>query len=86
MVMAKQSLRINNYGNYRIGLSGMYLLLIFTMIIMGCEEESNTPLITPPDRSIPEEEVLVEGVDYFLPHIDLNNWKVTLACKIDLRG
>lgn len=26
----------------------------------------------------PEVKELVEGVDYFLPHIDLNNWKVTL--------
>ncbi|MEM9896609.1 MAG: polysaccharide lyase family 7 protein [Bacteroidota bacterium] len=37
-------------------------------------------MIQPPDRSIPdpEDSDLVEGVDYFLPHIDLNHWKVTL--------
>lgn len=31
----------------------------------------------PVGESIPSPK-LVEGVDYFLPHIDLNNWKVTL--------
>jgi len=33
------------------------------------EMETPTPVTTP---------TLVEGVDYFLPKIDLNNWKVTL--------
>ena len=35
------------------------------------EEEIETP-------TTPTESTLVEGVDYFLPKIDLNNWKVTL--------
>lgn len=56
------------------------LLLLFAS---SCEEK----LIEPPEPSgisntntgtDDEEETLVEGVDYFLPHIDLNNWKVTL--------
>ena len=67
-----------NHLNFRFGLGGFYSLLMITMIIIGCGEKSNDPLIIPPDRSIPPESELVEGVDYFLPKIDLNNWKVTL--------
>jgi len=55
------------------------LLLLF---VTSCEEE----IIRPPSSStttttnteVNESTSLVEGVDYFLPHIELNNWKVTL--------
>lgn len=39
------------------------------------EEVEETP---EPEVEEEVEEVMVEGVDFFLPNIDLNNWKVTL--------
>lgn len=47
------------------------------------KEEENQEETTDPEENETEEETeeesdLVEGVDYFLPKIDLNNWKVTL--------
>lgn len=48
-----------------------------------CSKQDLTPpegeYIPPPTVEEPEEPgELVEGVDYFLPQIDLSNWKVTL--------
>ncbi len=40
------------------------------------EEEIPRPIEEEPE--MPTTPTLVEGVDYFLPKIDLNNWKVTL--------
>lgn len=51
-------------------------LALATLLLMGavgCKEEPEEPkyrVITTDSK--------VEGVDYFLPKIDLNNWKVTL--------
>ena len=60
------------------------LLGIFLFFITAaCEKEE--PVTPDPveeeeekEEEKEEEETLVEGVDYFLPKIDLNNWKVTL--------
>jgi len=52
--------------------------------LASCSEAVIEPVIeTPPAMEMEEEPetpttTLVEGVDYFLPKIDLNNWKVTL--------
>lgn len=60
--------------NYRVVFKSLLgLLIVFSM---GCStKEMDQPIeeVTPPEVNEP-----VEGVDYFLPHIDLNNWKVTL--------
>ena len=53
--------------------------VFFTMaMIISCGEETPIPPDPMDDPMEMEENNLVEGVDYFLPHIDLNNWKVTL--------
>ena len=53
------------------------LWLIALVVCMASCSTTNEP--TPPsDPEMVEEEEEVEGVDYFLPHIDLSNWKVTL--------
>ena len=49
--------------------NSMCLMLLF--IVVGCENGVEDP-------TSDTEKVLVEGVDYFLPKIDLNNWKITL--------
>lgn len=61
-----------------------YIFFLFCLCTLGCG--SSEELIKPEPSSGKEEEEmemeegqdLVEGVDYFLPNIDLNNWKVTL--------
>ncbi len=66
----------------RLNFSPSFLKLIFPLLILlaagcskkGIEASDDGPILPPAE----EEEELVEGVDYFLPHIDLNNWKVTL--------
>jgi hypothetical protein len=52
---------------------------IFTLMV-GCSKETNLVPMTPPvvKPEIPQVSSKVEGVDYFLPKIDLSNWKVTL--------
>jgi len=69
---------IKNHPGF--GLGGFYSLLMVTMIIAGCGGSSDQLIPPPPndDDEIVVEEELIEGVDYFLPNIDLNNWKVTL--------
>ncbi|TDT38745.1 alginate lyase [Maribacter spongiicola] len=67
-------------------------IIVFTVIISMCscsnDSEVNEPEVIPevvveeeveetPEPEV-EEEVIVEGVDFFLPNIDLSNWKVTL--------
>ena len=50
---------------------------ILLLLVVGCSKKG---IEATPGEIIPPvvEDQLVEGVDYFLPHIDLNNWKVTL--------
>lgn len=52
----------------------MLILLVVGCSKKGIEAPIDEPIITPPE----DENELIEGVDYFLPHIDLSNWKVTL--------
>jgi len=55
-----------------------FQLIVILSFLGSC---SSTIESTSPTGSVDSAEVkdtLVEGVDYFLPHIDLNNWKVTL--------
>ena len=55
-------------------------LLVIVVTMSACSKKSIDPP-EPPEVMEEEEEnntPLVEGVDYFLPKIDLNNWKVTL--------
>ena len=54
-----------------------HIFPILFLLVVGCSKKvMEGPTVEPPPP--PEEEVLVEGVDYFLPHIDLSHWKVTL--------
>ncbi len=61
-----------------------FTFLILSLLFLfgtSCEKtyETRPHSSNPASNSNPnEQQVLVEGVDYFLPHIDLNNWKVTL--------
>ncbi len=55
-----------------------YSILVLLLIVgVGCKSGE---IEKPEGEWIPpvKENELVEGVDYFLPHIDLKNWKVTL--------
>lgn len=54
-------------------------ILVFVVCLASCSTVNDSSM--PPDSEDPEtekEDEKVEGVDYFLPHIDLNHWKVTL--------
>ena len=72
--MTKHLFKIKNHPGFRFGRSSFYSFLIATVIFIGigCGGASRS-LISSPEEAKP-----VEGVDYFLPKIDLNNWKVTL--------
>ncbi len=70
--MDKYLFEIKEASNFRFGWNGYYSFLIVIMAIMGCGAASQS-LISAKEAAKP-----VEGVDYFLPKIDLNNWKVTL--------
>ena len=52
------------------------ILPVLFLLVVGCKKGIVPPTDEP--NPPPEEEELVEGVDYFLPHIDLSHWKVTL--------
>ena len=79
--MNKQLLNINFHSNHWIGMGGLIFLLCFVLFIVGCSK-TNGEIIQDPNPVEEEEEEpsdeKVEGVDYFLPHIDLSHWKVTL--------
>lgn len=66
--------------NYQLPIKKInWLLLFFAFFIfinINCQKKLERP--TGPYIPPPGEDELVEGVDYFLPHIDLSNWKVTL--------
>jgi len=63
-------------------------LLLALLIISGCGDNStdapfdlieDIDAVEDPDpEPDPIDKELVEGVDYFLPNVDLSNWKVTL--------
>jgi len=72
--MVKYLFEIKNYSCLRFGRYGLYsfLIVMATLTLMGCGGASRALI------SSPKVTKQVEGVDYFLPKIDLNNWKVTL--------
>ena len=59
----------------RIGI-GIVLLLLGGSFMFSCGSSKTQEVPNLPTTI--ERKDLVEGVDYFLPHINLNNWKVTL--------
>ena len=71
--MVKYLFEIKNYSSYRFRQYGFYFFLFIAMTFIGCSGVSQSLI-----SSAPEAAKQVEGVDYFLPKIDLNNWKVTL--------
>ena len=73
-----------NFQNYSFRFLSLFLSIGLCLFI-SCKDEVIEPtgVVTPlPMEEEPETPTptttLVEGVDYFLPKIDLNNWKVTL--------
>ena len=58
----------------------IFFLFAFALLAISCNKENpviedDTPMEEPPVSTY---DPGVEGVDYFLPNIDLSNWKVTL--------
>ncbi len=54
------------------------IILIFTTLACSMKKESLAPNMVNHNEPGSGNEPIEEGVDYFLPNIDLNNWKVTL--------
>ncbi len=73
-IMIKYLFETKKNAPFKFGRSNFYSFLIATIIFIGigCGGTSRS-LISSSKEAKP-----VEGVDYFLPKIDLNNWKVTL--------
>lgn len=59
-----------------------FTFLILSLLFLfgtSCEKTYETrPQSSSPSSNPNTQEVQVEGIDYFLPYIDLKNWKVTL--------
>lgn len=67
-------------------MKNLFYFLFLILIAASCKDE----IVRPRGSYIPpatnddgnggnsNNDIGIEGVDYFLPHIDLNNWKVTL--------
>lgn len=56
------------------GLLSTFITLLLPLLIIGCVDKGiEGPKIEPEQPKEP-----IEGVDYFLPKIDLSHWKVTL--------
>ena len=72
--MVKYLFEIKKLARFKFGGSSFYVFLIATLIFIGigCSGTSQS-LVATAEATKP-----IEGVDYFLPKIDLNNWKVTL--------
>lgn len=75
--MEKRYCNNQNHSGRGIILGGFLSLLLVVMFNVGCSVTS-TEVILPPDNEEPPDQKKVEGVDYFLSHIDLSHWKVTL--------
>ncbi len=58
-----------------INLVAVCLLALLMASTWSCKDEIEKPTGS---GGLPSEEELVEGVDYFLPNVNLSNWKVTL--------
>ena len=75
-MLEKRSNANKNHSGYGIALSGFTALLFMVIFGFGCSEKA---IIRPaPNGNVNPPDLKVEGVDYFLPHIELNHWKVTL--------
>jgi hypothetical protein len=79
--MTKNNFIVVHKQNLGIRLIGILSFLFMILIISACSVP-NSGFNPDPDPEEQEEEEKedekVEGIDYFLPHIDLNHWKVTL--------
>ncbi len=65
---------IKNHLDFQFERFSLYAFLMAALIFIGIGcGSTNRSLVSTPEATKP-----VEGVDYFLPKIDLNNWKVTL--------
>ncbi len=69
-IMVRSNRKLNHYT--------LFFLMIVILYSCGKTEDNEIPFTPDPKEEIPVEQMLVEGVDYFLPKIDLNHWKVTL--------
>lgn len=66
---------------FTVSNSFFILILLFSISMTSCggADEEEIPVPNPvPEKPVEKEDERVEGVDYFLPKIDLSNWKVTL--------
>lgn len=76
---------MNCFLKLRFGILSNLCLLLICVIISACSK-SNSSVLQPNSEDVVQSKQIekegsaepVEGVDYFLPNIDLNNWKVTL--------
>lgn len=76
---------MNCFLKLRFGILSNLCLLLICVIISACSQ-SNSSVLQPNSEDVVQSKQIekegsaepVEGVDYFLPNIDLNNWKVTL--------
>ena len=69
-----------NFQKYSFRFLSLFLSIGLCLFISCNDDEVIQPrveVVIPPQPEMPAS-TLVEGVDYFLPNIDLNNWKVTL--------
>ncbi|MEO0339808.1 MAG: polysaccharide lyase family 7 protein [Bacteroidota bacterium] len=76
--MINQFIQNKNRSGLYVGLGGFFVVLFFVVFSIGCSVVKDEKLQQPAPE---QEETMIqeeEGVDYFLPKIDLNNWKVTL--------
>jgi hypothetical protein len=76
--MTKSLLKIKNQSNLRFVLGGFVSLLCAVMINVSCLEPFGGSIQKPKPGGGEPTDQKVEGIDYFLPHIDLSHWKVTL--------
>lgn len=68
-------------SSLRIDILKVISFFSILIVLFGCSSSSDAisqPEIKEPMVPEASMEEKVEGVDYFLPHIDLNHWKVTL--------
>lgn len=77
-LMVKHLFKIKSHRHYLVRKLGFYSFLIFALTLIGCGGANRNLVTTTTKETETKEAKLVEGVDYFLPKIDLNNWKVTL--------
>lgn len=76
---------MNCFLKLRFGILSNLCLLLICVIISACSQSSSSVLQPNSEDVVQSKQIEkegsaepVEGVDYFLPNIDLNNWKVTL--------